>query len=100
METLKRLLEVLKKFGVVAWYWIKYSSENPEKVSRTLKSSIPLIISLGLLFKIDLSFLPEVVDTLLLMAAKATAIASGLSTLYFLAIKLRKTVLGTNAVFK
>ncbi len=37
------------------WQWLKQSSEDPSKLSLTLKSFIPLVLMLALLFGFDLN---------------------------------------------
>lgn len=81
-------------FKLIVW-----SSENPEKVSRSLKAGAVFGVSLLALFKVNVSGLPETVDALVQLSLGLAPVLSGFATLWYVIRKIKLTVNGQNRVF-
>ena len=82
------------------WLWATKSSKDATKTSSTIKNALPLVIALGTIFGLDLSWLPQGWDFVVTATAQATALATTLSTAYYFFRKVQSTFGGTNAVLK
>lgn len=71
--------------------WIATSSADASKWSRTLKNAFPLVISLGALFGLDLSWLPQGWDFVVEAGAQTTALITTLTTAYYFFEKVMTT---------
>lgn len=80
--------------------WLVSSSEDATKWSRTIKNALPLVISLGTVFGLDLSWLPQGWDFVVEAAAETTALITTVSTAYyfFQKVSLTKKLGGMQAV--
>lgn len=87
-------------YAKIAWLWFTRSSEDAQKYSRTVKNAFPLLISLGALFGLDLSWLPEGWDFVVQVGAQATALVTTVTTAYYFFQKVKLTLGGKNAVLK
>lgn len=95
----------MKKYLVLAWNWLVWSSQDPTTVSLSVKAFLTAGVTYGTIaagmahISLPSDLLTQLVDAIVAIVQSALMLGSALLTVIGIIRKIKSTIDGTNKVF-